>query len=319
MDNNLFLDKCKSIHGDEYILDTIEFCDWKTKITPTCKIHGVFCISPISFLYKKHGCPKCRGKRISSSKRLSQEDIITKFKEVHGNTYNYDNVIYEGIDKKVDIICNKHGTFKQTPYNHIYKKCGCPKCKYEALSEKYRYDIKELISNLSSIHNRKYTYPNIKEEYVNNRSIITAICPIHGKFNIMVNKHQQGQGCPICNESKLETEISKFLDDNDIEYERQKKFEWLCNIKNMSLDFYLPKYNIAIECQGEQHFRPIDYFGGNHEYDIICNRDKIKYNLCKEHGLNIFYFSTKEFENIDYLGNIYCDKERLFEEITRLQ
>ena len=87
----------------------------------------------------------------------------------------------------------------------------------------------------------------------------------------------------------------------------------------MSLDFYLPKYNIAIECQGEQHFRPIDYFGGNHEYDIICNRDKIKYNLCKEHGLSIIYFSTKEFENIDYLGNIYCDKERLFEEITRLQ
>lgn len=319
MDNKTFIDKCKSIHGDEYILDSIEFCDWNTKITPTCKIHGVFRISPISFLYKKHGCPKCRGKRISNSKRLSQEDIITKFNEVHGNTYNYDNVIYEGIDKKVDIICNKHGTFKQTPYNHIYKKCGCPKCKYEVLSEKYRYDIEDLISNLSSIHNNKYTYPNIKEEYVNNRSIITAICPIHGKFNIMVNKHQQGQGCHICNESKLETEISKLLDDNEIEYERQKKFKWLCNVKNMSLDFYLPKYNIAIECQGEQHFRPIDYFGGKEEYDIICNRDKIKYNLCKEHGLNIIYFSTKEFGNIDYLGNIYCDKERLFEEITRLQ
>ena len=101
-----------------------------------------------------------------------------------------------------------------------------------------------------------------------------------------------------------------------IEYKRHKRFDWL---GLQHLDFYLPKYNIAIECQGEQHFRPIDYFGGKDEYDIICNRDKIKYNLCKEHDLNIFYFSSKEFGNIDYLGNIYCDKERLLEEITRLQ
>ena len=45
-----------------------------------------------------------------------------------------------------------------------------------------------------------------------------------------------------------------FLKENNIEFETQKRFKWL---GGKSLDFYLPKYNIAIECQGLQHFRPV--------------------------------------------------------------
>jgi lysophospholipase L1-like esterase len=60
----------------------------------------------------------------------------------------------------------------------------------------------------------------------------------------------------------LETEISLFLEREGIEYEEQKKFPWL---KNYRLDFYLPQYNVAIECQGRQHFEAVEQFGGEEQ------------------------------------------------------
>ena len=45
----------------------------------------------------------------------------------------------------------------------------------------------------------------------------------------------------------------------------------------MSLDFYLPKYNMAIECQGEQHYKPIEYFGGEKEYNALGRSEYVKY------------------------------------------
>ena len=48
----------------------------------------------------------------------------------------------------------------------------------------------------------------------------------------------------------------------NVKFERQYKPLFLKNGKGQqSLDFYLIDYNIAVECQGEQHFKPIDFAG----------------------------------------------------------
>ena len=65
-----------------------------------------------------------------------------------------------------------------------------------------------------------------------------------------MNKH----GCPLCRKSKLEIEVENLLNTLNIRYEYQKQFDWLNFAKPQSLDFYLPDYNIAIECQGDTHF-----------------------------------------------------------------
>jgi hypothetical protein len=68
----------------------------------------------------------------------------------------------------------------------------------------------------------------------------------------------------------------------------------------MKLDFYLPKYNLAIECQGIQHFEPVDFANKGKKWAeelLIKNqlRDKIKKELCDKNGVEIIYFSL--FEN----------------------
>ena len=60
----------------------------------------------------------------------------------------------------------------------------------------------------------------------------------------------------------------------------------------MRLDFFLPEYNIAIECQGEQHFKPVEYFGGDVTYNKVLYRDKLKKLICTNNNINILYVKT---------------------------
>lgn len=57
------------------------------------------------------------------------------------------------------------------------------------------------------------------------------------------------------------------------------------------MDFFLPEYNIGIECQGEQHFRPVSVFGGEEKYKQVLERDYRKRSICKQHGIKILYYS----------------------------
>lgn len=78
------------------------------------------------------------------------------------------------------------------------------------------------------------------------------------------------------------------------------------------MDFYLPKYNIAIECQGIQHFKPINLFGGENGFQNTKERDIQKKKLCEEHGIKILYFSNL---GIEYPYDVIEDKELLLEKI----
>lgn len=54
--------------------------------------------------------------------------FIEKSKDIHKNFYEYSNVNYINNRIKVNIICPKHGMFKQTPKAHTIFKYGCIKC-----------------------------------------------------------------------------------------------------------------------------------------------------------------------------------------------
>lgn len=105
------------------------------------------------------------------------------------------------------------------------------------------------------------------------------------------------------NFSLSEINILKILEENQIKYETQKKFDWLKNKIQLKLDFYLPNYNIAIECQGKQHFKPNNYFGGESRFNEDILRDKVKHDLCKANNIKVIYFvdlSTDNFFGIDF-------------------
>ena len=53
------------------------------------------------------------------------------------------------------------------------------------------------------------------------------------------------------------------------------------------LDIYLPELDLAIEHQGEQHFLPVEAFGGESALDKTQERDRRKRTLCEKNGVSV--------------------------------
>ena len=113
--------------------------------------------------------------------------FIEKAKQVHGNLYDYSKVVYINRDLHVEIICSIHGSFPQTPSQHL-KKYGCKYCKGF-------YNTEIWVAKVSLIHNNKYDYSLVN--YVNSKTPVIIICPIHGKFNHRPEYHMVS-GCDKC-------------------------------------------------------------------------------------------------------------------------
>ena len=160
--------------------------------------------------------------------------------------------------------------------------------------------IEQFIEKAKKIHGNKYDYSKV--EYVNNHTKVCIICPEHGEFWQLPSKHLSKHGCQLCNESHLEKTIRVLLDENNIKYIYQankKNFTWL---NKQSLDFYLPDYNVAIECQGEQHYKPVDFgFNNQNKAEInflkILENDLKKKKLCYKHNIKLFYFTNESLKN----------------------
>ena len=105
----------------------------------------------------------------------------------------------------------------------------------------------------------------------------------------------------------MERDIRLFLIKENENFIQEYKTEWL---GLQTLDFYLPKYNIAIECQGKQHFG----LGGwiSNEFEAIKERDERKRKLCKENGIKLLYYSNL---GIKYPYKVYEDKNEILKEI----
>ena len=104
-----------------------------------------------------------------------------------------------------------------------------------------------------------------------------------------------------CMKSHGEYYISTYLLSNSINFEKQKKFSDLLGVGggNLSYDFYLPNHNMLIECQGEQHERPIEYFGGEEQFIIQQEHDKRKREYAKDNGYRLLEISYKDYNNIE--------------------
>jgi hypothetical protein len=293
-----FIEKAIKKHGNKYDYSKVEYKSRRDKVLIICPKHGEFWQNASSHL-SGCGCPECGNVR-----KITTKSFIEKAKKVHGDKYDYSKVDITGSNKtKICLICPTHGEFWQTPNAHLNGQ-GCPKCPKQ---RNYKYSLEEFIDVSNKIHNSKYDYSSTIYESSVSKVIIK--CPIHGEFLQRPVDHIRGHGCPHCMESHLEAEIKGFLSSKSILFEEQKTFDWL---GRQSLDFYLPQYNVAIECQGGQHFKPVKRFGGINTFKEIVKRDKIKKKLCDDNGIKILYYTDFKFI---YPYKVYTNKNKLLNDI----
>lgn len=287
-----FIRKANEIHNNKYDYSKSVYVDAKTPITIICPIHGEILQKSRSHL-TGCGCQKCGREKAIESIAYSKDEFIKKVSVLHKNKYDYSLANYNGIDKKIKIICPTHGVFEQTPNSHI--KHGCPHCGHKKSSESRFYTKEFFIQKAIEFHGDTYDYSKVV--YVNSKSKVIITCKTHGDFLQTPRNHMVGNGCPSCKTSKGENYIRDFLKNNKIKFEPQKKFPG-CRYKNLlSFDFYLTNLNACIEYDGEQHYKPIKGRGGEVAYKEIKKRDSIKTKFCKQNSIPLL--RIKYNENIE--------------------
>lgn len=159
-------------------------------------------------------------------------------------------------------------------------------------------DTESFIELSNKVHGNKYDYS--KSEYITQKTKTTIICPEHGEFKQKPTNHfHLKRGCPRCSESKGEREIRNYLDRNNIKYSEEHTFEGWADNNKLRFDFYLIDYDICIEFDGVQHFKPIERFGGEEYFKDIKRKDGIKNKFCFDNKIKLIRIPYKNIDNVE--------------------
>jgi very-short-patch-repair endonuclease len=285
-----YIMKSSLSHNNFYDYSKVEYKNSKENIVIICPVHGEFSQNP--YLHSKgHGCSQCKFEESREKRKLSDNDIILKFRNKHGDKYDYSKMSYEGLNScKVNIICPIHGEFIQYPKNHL--KYGCSAC-----SKNKAFTIGVVLERTFEVHGLRYLY--CLESGLTNKTKIQIYCEKHGPFTQVLGNHLMGKGCSRCSSSKGEMFIERYLIEKSINYIRQKEFSGCFFKRNLKFDFFLPDFGICIEFDGIQHFKPVERFGGIEYYKYVSNCDKIKEDFCQKEGLRLLRIPYNQFKNIE--------------------
>ena len=291
-----FISKCKELYGNNYNFSNVLYVNSRTPIKFICNRCETVLYKTTNAILSGNGlCKFCDG----SGQVRNTKQFILRAKEIHGDGFDYSNVVYVNSHSAVEIICKKHGTFKQSPNSHL-RGAGCPKCYGQYIS------TKEYIEKAKKVHGDVYDYSLI--EYHGSSSMLKIICPTHGMFVQQAHNHLQGQGCPSCKSSHGENKILLFLRSKNVLFNKEYKIpndNLFCNRINIFVDFYLPKNNSIIEFHGKQHYEPIKWFGGEKKFKEQQERDMALRQYCKEHEIKLIEIPYWDYNNIETILNKY--------------
>ena len=290
-----FIKKAREIHGNKYQYPDKETFD-KTypKIKVVCPKHGEFTLYATLHVNEKYkyACRKCGYENRKPKPKISKEEMIRRFRKVHGDKYDYSKVNPGKTTKvPVTIICPIHGEYEQLPATHM-KGAGCRKC-----AGKHQHTSEEWVELAKSIRGDEYDYS--KTKYFNKTTKVLITCKKHGDFWQIPGDHlYKGAGCNVCNASKPELLIWEFLKKENIKFEFQKTFEGY----RYEYDFYLTDLNILIEYNGGQHYKYVKQWHTDEKgYEHIVERDKKKKELAKILGIPLIIIKYDVGDILDYL------------------
>lgn len=253
-----------------------------TKIKHKCKIDGCeWDVEPNSIL-SGYGCPMCA----NNKKTKTHEQYVREVEKINPDV----EVVGKYINKRTKVLhrCKICGYEWFANPSNILTGSKCPECDRLVRSKSHEQYVEELYK----------VNPNIEVlgAYISNKTKILVRCKIDG-FEWEVRPDSIllfGTGCPQCKESHGEKMIDSYLKEHNINFDIQHTFDNCKNVFVLPFDFYLPDYNACIEYDGEQHFRPVEYFGGKQAFYKRIKRDKIKTDYCFNNNISLLRIRYNE-------------------------
>lgn len=299
-------------YGEKFLVKAKDLSNGsKEKIKITCDYCGEDYVTSY-YNYNNHKdktkdvcSSKCRAlKQYDSSKNQRAKYQFDKVKVIC-EMYDYELLTnedeYTTVEMDIKFVCKKHGLQTMMLGNMIHgHKCIC--CSYEERANNLKHSVEHVQSVIESYNNNKLLNP---EDYVNSlEKNLKILCGSCGKtyttsFDAYTAQNKQKNKCFSCSckESKGESRIREFLEYNNILFEQEAVFADCKDIKCLPFDFYLPKYNLIIEFDGQHHYFEVGF--GN--YETTKKHDEIKNKYCKDNGINLLripYWEGNDIEKI---------------------
>jgi hypothetical protein len=192
-----FVAAAHAVHGDTYDYSHTVYLNNATPLKIDCRVpgHASFWQTPSNHC-RGNGCPACSTeRRVAGVLCSAANDFITKARSVHGDMYGYEETVYADSKTKLVIRCSRHGPFLQSAAQHL-KGRGCLACGLERGASVRRDGPEGFKAKAKVQHGTIYDYSEV--EYVNSRTKVKIICPVHGPFFKRPAMHINGEGCPVC-------------------------------------------------------------------------------------------------------------------------
>ena len=274
-----------------------EYVNMKTPILSRCKICNHLWEANVISLCRGSGCNLCK----KSKPQKNNETFIKQLSKIQPNL----EIItpYSGDRELVTYKCLIDGYIGQARAGNLLSlNTKCAYCSKKGLHDN------QCLSQDTFIEKIKNVNPDIVpiEKYYNSNTKMKFICLKHNiKFEQLPSSALQGKcGCSKCAGSKGEKKIERILNLLDIKYISQNKFDDCIDKSKLPFDFYLPDYNICIEYQGEQHYKPVRFNSiseeqANLNFIKVQKHDKIKKDYCCEHKIHFLEIPYWDYDNVE--------------------
>ena len=275
----------KQSKGDYILLSEYKGAT-KNIVVKHLKCGTVYNVTPTRFREGTR-CPNCAIKNRTKTEETFKKELLDLGKGEYELLSNYINSY-----TSVRLKHKNCGTIYEVRPNDFISGRRCPYCGGGRLRKDW---LKRKLSSVNS---------NVKilGEYKDNKAPLKVKCNVCGNIWLATTSNLlQGYGCPICSESHGERFIRNYLDNNNIKYESQKKFNNLKDKQLLSYDFYLPEYNILIEYQGKQHYENNGFFGGEEQFKKQQYHDRLKKEYAKKNHYKLLelHYSLDTQDKVD--------------------
>lgn len=282
---NLAITKDGECLSDEYI-------SCNKKLTFRCKNGHVWNTKPYYLIHNGSWCPNC-DKSAKDNIELFKQIAIDRGGECLSN-------LYVNCRTKLSFKCVNGHIWEAKPHDIKYAKSWCPIC-----SNSRKLTI-EKMNEIAKERGGKC----LSTEYINSHDKLLWECEYgHTWWAKPYLVKNTNTWCPECNESKGERMVANVLSNKKIIFERQKTFDDCVGKKyKLPFDFYLVDYNILVEYDGEQHFKPKSFHrcsveNAEKSFNALQKNDKIKDEYCEKNNIKLIRIPYT-VQNIDvYLLN----------------
>ena len=271
-ERELIIKMCESGNTMDEICATVN-CSWKVLIK----------------FFRENNLHKDRAK--SGPPSLTHDEFLTQLETVTQDIVPVD--MYIKRDVPINFKCKKCGHQWLARPGNILMGNQCPSCsgRIPYTQESFVEKIKQINSDIevvgvyTGIHNR-----------------IRCCCKVcRTEWNPLASGLVNGAGCPTCKESYGERQIRNYLEKHDIDFIAQHKFNDCKRTRPLPFDFYLSRFNIVIEYDGQQHFSEIEVFGGQDRFLYTKENDNIKTKYCEQNNIKLIripYWKVNDIHDI---------------------